>query len=203
MAPGMGNFWRALRYSNSRPTGSKNFNGCAKTLSETLCYRICVGVTRGWASAVVNSRQPESGYSHIGVARRWQGRCGISNPVIDRPIQYVLLWCNIKKDIDGGLSCGLMDAMPYVLKLLERWFQLGWRAKIRNKERLEPPHATITRGTKSYRFNLRSLDFMDKRPDPSDVPKELVEEIKKQLPTLIAKWDEMYPHNPVQGRNRR
>lgn len=35
----------------------------------------------------------------------------------------------------------------------------GWRVKIRDKERLEPPHATILRRTTAWRLSLRTAEF--------------------------------------------
>ncbi len=36
----------------------------------------------------------------------------------------------------------------------------GWKVKIRDRERAEPPHATILQGTDAWRLNLRNGSFM-------------------------------------------
>ena len=87
--------------------------------------------------------------------------------------------------------------MAYELKLSALWKAQGWKVKIRDKERAEPPHVTIMRGTRAWRINLRTRQFMDSEPDPNELPKAIVSEVMGQMQTLAAKWDEMYPHNPV------
>jgi hypothetical protein len=72
-----------------------------------------------------------------------------------------------------------------------------WKVKIRDRERVEPPHATVIRRRDSWRYGLREKEFLDNRPDPRDVPDELLAEIEQQIDTLRQKWDEMYPENPV------
>lgn len=47
-------------------------------------------------------------------------------------------------------------------------------AKIRDKENREHPHVTILRGTKAWRINLRTGEFMDDDPTPAEVPRQLV-----------------------------
>ncbi|SRR6266571_1093730 len=56
--------------------------------------------------------------------------------------------------------------MPFALKLPEPWASRGWKAKIRDRERLEPPHVTILHKTSAWRFELRSEKFLDREPDP-------------------------------------
>lgn len=65
--------------------------------------------------------------------------------------------------------------MPFELPLPRRLRQAGWRVKIRDKENREPPHVTILRRTRAWRINLRTGQFMDRAPDPGDVPPELFE----------------------------
>ena len=60
--------------------------------------------------------------------------------------------------------------MPSQLPLPERLAKDGWKVKIRDRERLEPPHATVIRGNRAWRWNLRSRQFMDREPDPGDLP---------------------------------
>lgn len=87
--------------------------------------------------------------------------------------------------------------MSYELPL-PSWVQAqGWKVKIRDKERLEPPHATVLRKTEAWRWNLRTCSFMDRRPPPREVPESVVGSLMEQYATLCSQWDEMYPENPV------
>ena len=87
--------------------------------------------------------------------------------------------------------------MPYEL-LLPSWAkEQGWKVKIRDKERLEPPHATVLRRMQSWRWGLRTRTFMDRVPSPRDVPEALLESMVDQHETLCQQWDRMYPENPV------
>jgi hypothetical protein len=87
--------------------------------------------------------------------------------------------------------------MAYSLALSRRWSAERWKVKIRDKERVEPPHVSLIRGTRTWRFGLRSRIFLDKEPNPAEVPAELVQEILASWDELIAEWDAMYPENPV------
>jgi hypothetical protein len=89
--------------------------------------------------------------------------------------------------------------MPYSVPLSARLKADGWKAKIRDRERLEPPHVTILHKTRAWRLGLRDFQFLDTEPDPSDVPHEVVGEVLAHLTALRAAWDEMYPENPVSG----
>ena len=87
--------------------------------------------------------------------------------------------------------------MPFTLSLPEPWRSRGWKVKIRDRERLEPPHVTILFKTRAWRFNLRSEMFLDKKPDPKEVPKEVVDAIRASLAVLREAWDRMFPENPI------
>ncbi len=87
--------------------------------------------------------------------------------------------------------------MSYDLPLPSGVQAQGWKVKIRDKERLEPPHATVLRRTESWRWNLRTRSFMDSRPHPREVPNEVLEVLMNRHATLCAQWDKMYPENPV------
>ena len=58
--------------------------------------------------------------------------------------------------------------MAYTLPLPTRFKQ--WKVKIHDLERVEPPHVHIIRRTESWRLDLRTGRYMDKEPDPADVP---------------------------------
>jgi hypothetical protein len=69
--------------------------------------------------------------------------------------------------------------------------------KIREKERLEPPHVSIIRRTKTWRIDLRHDRFLESEPPPRGVPAVLRQLITDSLPQLCEAWDRMYPENPV------
>lgn len=89
--------------------------------------------------------------------------------------------------------------MAYNLKLPEALTKARWKVKIRDKEKCEPPHVTIIRGTVAWRIALRDGNFMDDDPNPAIVPKELIELIKQAANwrQLCDEWDLKYPNNPV------
>src|ERR1044071_8542827 len=79
----------------------------------------------------------------------------------------------------------------------------GWRIKIRDRERVEPPHVTILFKTKAWRWGLRERRFLDTEPEPAQVPQGLVEYLHEVLPELIAAWDETYPGNKVSSEEEK
>jgi hypothetical protein len=87
--------------------------------------------------------------------------------------------------------------MPFRLRLSARFTRQGWKVKIRDKERLEPPHATILHKTQAWRLGLRDMQFLDIEPDPIEVPVALLKEIESGRDELCQQWDRMYPDNPV------
>jgi hypothetical protein len=86
--------------------------------------------------------------------------------------------------------------MAFQLPLSKR-FQRQWTVKIRDRERVEPPHVTVLRRTQAWRLDLRTGDFLDREPDPDEVPEALLAAIRRQWALLCERWDEMYPENPV------
>lgn len=89
--------------------------------------------------------------------------------------------------------------MPYSVPLSRDLQGQGWKVKIRDRERLEPPHVTILRETRAWRIDLRSRSFMDDSPDPAEVPPALLAQIRASWDTICTEWDAMYPTNPVSG----
>ena len=87
--------------------------------------------------------------------------------------------------------------MSYDLDLPESFDSRHWKVKIRGRERLEPPHATVIFKTRTWRYALRSGEFLDSEPPPREVPDELIDVIEANLDELCQKWNEMYPENPV------
>ena len=90
--------------------------------------------------------------------------------------------------------------MPFDLPLPDALRKARWRVKIREKETREPPHVTILRGTRAWRINLRTGDFMDRLPDPDDVPRDVLDHLMEEAnwTLLCSEWDKKYPNNPVQ-----
>lgn len=91
--------------------------------------------------------------------------------------------------------------MAYALRLPKKLQDQKWKAKIRDKERTEPPHVTILHKTRAWRIGLRDGAFLDKEPAPDEVPPELVAFVLAQMDDLAARWDEMYPENPVKSES--
>jgi hypothetical protein len=89
--------------------------------------------------------------------------------------------------------------VAFDLPLPESLRKARWKVKIRDKETREHPHVTILRGTKAWRINLRTGEFMDGDPDPTEVPNQIVELIEQKATwqRLQHEWDRMYPNNPV------
>ena len=89
--------------------------------------------------------------------------------------------------------------MPFDLPISERLKRARWKVKIREKESREPPHVTILRGTMAWRIDLRTGEFMDRIPDPADIPEELLTLIHKAYSwkQLQQEWDRKYPANPI------
>lgn len=89
--------------------------------------------------------------------------------------------------------------MSYSLPLSAALKRARWKVKIRDKEIREPPHVTLIRGTKAWRIDLRTGNFMDGAPDPREVPAELVDFIRAQTTwrRLCDEWNRMYPSNLI------
>ena len=90
-----------------------------------------------------------------------------------------------------------MPPMPFDYKLDARWRVRGWKVKIREKERCEPPHVSIIFKVKCWRVNLRTKKFLEKDPAPGDVPLLLLKAIYKDWAVLIDAWNTKYPGNKV------
>lgn len=83
--------------------------------------------------------------------------------------------------------------MPYSLPLPGELAAKGWKVKIRDKERLAPPHVSILYKTTTWRWDLRARALMDEDPPPREVPKALMELLERNHDVLCAQWDRMYP----------
>jgi hypothetical protein len=87
--------------------------------------------------------------------------------------------------------------VPFTLMVPEPWASGGWKIRILSREWGEEPHFNFFRGIACWRFGLRSKAFMDARPDPREVPRDLVKFAMQNLWLLAAEWDVLHPHNPV------
>lgn len=87
--------------------------------------------------------------------------------------------------------------MPFNLPLPDELRNEGWKVKIRDKERAEPPHVSIIKRLKTWRWGLREQKFLDRKSPHRDVPRELLKCIKANLHALAEEWNRMYPHNSV------
>jgi hypothetical protein len=87
--------------------------------------------------------------------------------------------------------------VAFSLKLPPEWEAQGWKVKVRDRERVEPPHVTIMRRTTAWRWSLRNGQFLDREPDPKQVPQELAAFVRGHQEMLRDSWDQMYPENPV------
>jgi len=88
--------------------------------------------------------------------------------------------------------------MAFELPLPRGIRKQGWRVKIRDKERLEPPHVTIIFRTRTWRINLRDRSGMDEG-SWKDIPSEVKDVVEARWDELKARWDEIYPDNPIES----
>lgn len=87
--------------------------------------------------------------------------------------------------------------MAQQFELPHPWPSDGWSLKIRDRERLEPPHVSLMRRTRTWRFALREQAFLDREPDPREVPARLVRHLISNSARYGETWDKLYPENPV------
>jgi hypothetical protein len=90
--------------------------------------------------------------------------------------------------------------MPFDVPLPKKLRAEGWKVKIRDKERVEPPHVTVMHQTEEWRLGLRDRQLL---VPPGgrirDIDPEVMEIIEDHWDRLIEAWDEKYPENPVSG----
>lgn len=89
--------------------------------------------------------------------------------------------------------------MPFVLQLLQALKQAGWKVKIHDSERLEPPHVTIYQKMRKWRLSLRDGAFLDIGDKWSQIDSGVRKEIEENWETLIYEWDAIHSDNPVYG----
>lgn len=90
--------------------------------------------------------------------------------------------------------------MPVAFVVPAPFDERGWRVKIRDRERVEPPHVTLLHTTRSWRFGLRELHFLDTHPPARYVPVVLVVWLVAHAAEFTAAWNDLYPENPVNSQ---
>ena len=88
--------------------------------------------------------------------------------------------------------------MPFELALPRRLKAKGWKVKIREKERVEPPHVTIMHNAEEWRLGLRDKALL---VPPGgrlrDIDAEVMKIIENNWDQLKEAWDAKYPENPI------
>jgi hypothetical protein len=93
--------------------------------------------------------------------------------------------------------------MPYELDLPRRLKTQGWKVKIREKERLEPPHVTIICRKKEWRVGLRDGGFLvPPGGDWDDIDEDVRRIVEERWNELRAAWDAKYPGNPISSEEQ-
>jgi hypothetical protein len=88
--------------------------------------------------------------------------------------------------------------MPFQLTLPRKLKAEGWKVKIREKERVEPPHVTIMHKAEEWRLGLRDrLLLVPPGGRLKDIDGEVMRIIDEHWQRLVEAWDEKYPENPV------
>ncbi len=74
----------------------------------------------------------------------------------------------------------------------------GWKVKVYDNERLEPPHITLICRELVWRIGLRERDFMFPPGGRwRDIDSEVRAILEEQWETLCDAWDEKHPTNQV------
>jgi hypothetical protein len=88
--------------------------------------------------------------------------------------------------------------MPFELPLPKTLKAAGWKVKIREKERVEPPHVTIMHQADEWRLGLRDQRLL---VPPGgrlrDIDPGVMTIIEEHWAQLKHTWDVKYPENPV------
>jgi hypothetical protein len=88
--------------------------------------------------------------------------------------------------------------MAFLLELPAPLDSQGWKVKIRDKERLEPPHVTILHKRQQWRLGLRDGAFLAPPGGTwHDIDAGVRDAIESQWRLLCDQWDRTYPGNPV------
>jgi hypothetical protein len=88
--------------------------------------------------------------------------------------------------------------MPFELPLPGRLKANGWKVKIREKERVEPPHVTVMHKVYEWRLGLRDGQLLVPPGGRiKDIEPAVMQIIEENWQQLIEAWDAKYPENPV------
>ncbi len=92
--------------------------------------------------------------------------------------------------------------MAFPLKLPPPLGDEGWKVKIRERERVEPPHVTIFHHRKEWRLGLRDGEFLVP-PGGSwkEIDVRVREVIEQNWKRLCDEWDQKYPSNPIDSKD--
>src|SRR3954447_5804638 len=90
--------------------------------------------------------------------------------------------------------------MPFDLPLPKKLRAEGWKVKIREKERVEPPHVTVMHKADEWRLGLRDKQLLVPPGGRlKDINPGVMQMIEVHWQRLIGAWDARYPENPVSG----
>jgi hypothetical protein len=90
--------------------------------------------------------------------------------------------------------------MPFDVPLPRKLRAQGWKVKIREKERVEPPHVTVMHKADDWRLGLRDKQLLVPPGGRiKDLDPAVIRAIEDQWEQLIEAWDARYPENPVSG----
>jgi hypothetical protein len=88
--------------------------------------------------------------------------------------------------------------MPYELSLPRKLKARGWKVKIREKERVEPPHVTIMHDEDEWRLGLRDRQLLvPPGGGMKDIDPDVWRIIDENWEVLRREWDAKYPENPI------
>ena len=88
--------------------------------------------------------------------------------------------------------------MPFDVPLPKRLKAEGWKVKIREKERVEPPHVTIMHKADEWRLGLRDKQLLVPPGGRiKDIDGGVLQVVEQNWERLIEAWDAKYPENPV------
>jgi hypothetical protein len=88
--------------------------------------------------------------------------------------------------------------MPHELNLPKKLRAMGWKVKVWDKERLEPPHVTILRMEQVWRLGLRDREFLVPPGGKwKDIHDEVRDAITDSWEELRQAWNQTYPKNPA------
>jgi hypothetical protein len=88
--------------------------------------------------------------------------------------------------------------VPFDVRLPRKLKTEGWKVKIRDKERVEPPHVTIMHKADEWRLGLRDRQLLVPPGGRiKDIDTAVMQIIEEHWQQLTEAWDAKYPENPV------